>query len=345
MRNAGADLPTPSLPVRRDPDRGSLARNLVLALSVVVLAASGLSATAGAAGAAEGQAGSGPSESGTVPVPGGGVGSTVTRRPVRITAHTRRARVGGTIRLKGSTGLASSSRVRVEVRLAGSPAWRVWKVALSTAAGRFRTRIRARKNGSIRVRDRFGRVSAPVKTRIRSRIRLKRVARTVKLGDRLRISGSVRPRGVRRVRIRVSGAGTTAVVRTRRSGRFTWRWKPVRAGDVRIRALAFGNPLALRSRSGKRRSSALRPGGASYYGPGLYGNGVACGGVLRPGTIGVAHKTLPCGTRVMFRYGNRIATARVIDRGPYVAGRDWDLTEALRNRLGFGGVGTVWTNR
>ena len=31
------------------------------------------------------------------------------------------------------------------------------------------------------------------------------------------------------------------------------------------------------------------------------GNGVACGGILRPSTLGVANKTLPCGTKVIFR--------------------------------------------
>jgi peptidoglycan hydrolase-like protein with peptidoglycan-binding domain len=35
---------------------------------------------------------------------------------------------------------------------------------------------------------------------------------------------------------------------------------------------------------------------ASYYGPGLWGNRMACGGVLRHGVRGVAHRSLPCGT-------------------------------------------------
>jgi uncharacterized membrane protein len=73
----------------------------------------------------------------------------------------------------------------------------------------------------------------------------------------------------------------------------------------------------------------------------LSGNGVACGGTLMPGTLGVAHKTLPCGTMVKLRYHGRSITVPVIDRGPYVAGRDYDLTEATRDRLGFPGVDTV----
>ena len=42
--------------------------------------------------------------------------------------------------------------------------------------------------------------------------------------------------------------------------------------------------------------------------------------------VGVAHRTLPCGTLVTFRYKGRVVTVPVVDRGPYVAGRTWDLT-------------------
>ena len=34
----------------------------------------------------------------------------------------------------------------------------------------------------------------------------------------------------------------------------------------------------------------------------------------------------------------------VIDRGPYVAGREYDLTEATKDALGFPGVGDVMAN-
>lgn len=69
----------------------------------------------------------------------------------------------------------------------------------------------------------------------------------------------------------------------------------------------------------------------SWYGPGLYGHGGACGipGGLQKDTVGVAHRTLPCGTKVTFRYQGRTVVARVIDRGPYVAGRTWDMTHGL----------------
>jgi rare lipoprotein A len=90
------------------------------------------------------------------------------------------------------------------------------------------------------------------------------------------------------------------------------------------------------------RLNAFRPALASWYGPGLYGNSLGCGGRLSPGTVGVAHKSLPCGTTIVLRRGSRVVRARVIDRGPYVGGREFDLTAATKRRLGFGSVGRVW---
>ena len=73
-------------------------------------------------------------------------------------------------------------------------------------------------------------------------------------------------------------------------------------------------------------------GNISWYGPGFYGNNGACGlvpGGIQKDTVGVAHRTLPCGTRVAFRYNGRTVITQVIDRGPYVAGRIWDMTHGL----------------
>jgi rare lipoprotein A (peptidoglycan hydrolase) len=82
---------------------------------------------------------------------------------------------------------------------------------------------------------------------------------------------------------------------------------------------------------------------ASWYGAPLYGNRTACGQTLRRSTLGVANKTLPCGTRVVFGYDGHWVRTRVIDRGPYVDKREWDLTEATADRLHFtnAGVGSV----
>ena len=84
-----------------------------------------------------------------------------------------------------------------------------------------------------------------------------------------------------------------------------------------------------------------RSAGASWYGPGLWGNQTACGQTLRPRTLGVAHRSLPCGTAVKFVYKGRALITQVIDRGPYAKGRAWDLTAAASEALGFEGVGMV----
>ena len=73
---------------------------------------------------------------------------------------------------------------------------------------------------------------------------------------------------------------------------------------------------------------------ASWYGPGFYGNRTACGQTYTPEILGVAHRTLPCGTLVVLSYGTRSVTVAVIDRGPYVAGRTLDLSSATRQALG-----------
>ncbi len=74
--------------------------------------------------------------------------------------------------------------------------------------------------------------------------------------------------------------------------------------------------------------------GATWYGPGFYGNRTACGKVLRTTTIGVANKTLPCGTKVTLAYHGHSVVAKVIDRGPYAKGYSFDLTGATADALG-----------
>ncbi len=165
-------------------------------------------------------------------------------------------------------------------------------------------------------------------------------------GRSLVFRGRVRPAGRHRVKLVLRGSGGGVVkATTRADGSFAARWSPGRPGAYRVRAYGIHDRLVRGSASVSRRLTAYRQAEASYYGPGLYGNGVACGGTLEPSTLGVASKTLPCGARVTFRYHGRTVTVPVIDRGPYVAGRDFDLTEATKVRLGFPGVATLLASR
>jgi peptidoglycan lytic transglycosylase len=182
--------------------------------------------------------------------------------------------------------------------------------------------------------------------RVQSHLSLHLSGHAVLSGNGTVVHGKVRPSGRRRIKILLSGPdarmlGTT----TRANGTFSLRWSPDRIGNYAVRAFAAHGRRSRGSASRVRHLTSYRQAGASYYGPGLYGSGVACGGTLMPGTMGVANKTLPCGTRVKLRYRGHSVTVPVIDRGPYVAGRDYDLTEAVKLRLGFPGVGTVLANR
>jgi rare lipoprotein A len=74
---------------------------------------------------------------------------------------------------------------------------------------------------------------------------------------------------------------------------------------------------------------------ATWYGPGFFGNETACGEKLRRTTLGVAHRSLPCGARVVISYNGSYLRTTVIDRGPYAHGAKWDLTQAAARELGF----------
>jgi hypothetical protein len=165
-------------------------------------------------------------------------------------------------------------------------------------------------------------------------------------GGRLLLRGRVLPGGSRRVKVVVRGPeGGAVATTTNRNGAFAVRRRLDRTGTYEVRAFGVHEKGMSGSASPARRVTVYRQAEASYYGPGLYGNGVACGGTLWPGTLGVANKTLPCGTMVKLRYRGRTVTVPVIDRGPYVAGRDFDLTTATKARLRFPGLGVVLSNR
>ena len=104
--------------------------------------------------------------------------------------------------------------------------------------------------------------------------------------------------------------------------------------DVPVQARPSVNPPEARAGSVVK-NPWRRDGNVSWYGPGFYGKRTACGLAMTESLVGVAHRSLPCGTRVSFRNpaNGRVVTAPVVDRGPYVSGRQWDLTGGLCKRL------------
>jgi hypothetical protein len=176
-------------------------------------------------------------------------------------------------------------------------------------------------------------------------------------GQRVPVRGVLKTRQPgRKVLLQVNrGNGWYTVDRaiTRAGGRFRESFRPHGLGRYRMRVRLVG-PTVVGAAAGIRPPAPLRLAGrvtvyrqsfASWYGPGFMGGRTACGQTLDAGTLGVANKTLPCGTKVRFFYHGRSVTARVVDRGPYVAGREWDLTPAVKERLGFPSTGAVWTTR
>ena len=88
-------------------------------------------------------------------------------------------------------------------------------------------------------------------------------------------------------------------------------------------------------------SKGFRTARVSWYGPGFYGHTMAGGGQLTRTSMVVAHRSLPFGTRVLIKYRGRSVTAVVQDRGPFIAGRTFDLGPGTAKALGFSGVGMI----
>jgi rare lipoprotein A (peptidoglycan hydrolase) len=80
---------------------------------------------------------------------------------------------------------------------------------------------------------------------------------------------------------------------------------------------------------------------AGSSGPQAYGRRTACGITITAETEGVSNPTLPCGARIFVTYRHSTVLVQVIDRGPYVPGRQFDLTQALASRLGLSGVQVI----
>jgi hypothetical protein len=91
----------------------------------------------------------------------------------------------------------------------------------------------------------------------------------------------------------------------------------------------------------------FRATGVSYsavcsgYGPGFNGKPTASGQLYNPDDFTAASRTVALGTWLaLSRAGKRVVVV-VTDRGPYVAGRDLDVSRAAATALGISGVESV----
>lgn len=108
-----------------------------------------------------------------------------------------------------------------------------------------------------------------------------------------------------------------------------------RHGHRRIRITFAHDDYNARARSADA-VRVHRRSQATWYGPGFFGNRTACGQRYHRDLLGVAHRSLPCGTVVSALYKGKTVRVPVVDRGPY-GHADWDLTEETAQRLGFSG--------
>jgi rare lipoprotein A len=246
-------------------------------------------------------------------------------------------------------GVAAGSPLAVALQPEGATRFETVAHGRAGVGGRFALRVRLRKSGVLRVLAAVAApapgftgdyASPPLPVTVDARIRLRRRA--------LELEGSAHP--TVRGRLLVARPRRQVVVlqvlrhgrwvglargRTSANGRFALRvpqW--ARSGELRVRFAGDRLNGPARVRAG--RLLALRAALASWYED---AGQTACG---FHATYGVANVSLACGTRVTFSYHGRTVTAVVDDRGPYVAGRTWDLDQNTAAALSFSGVATVY---
>lgn len=279
---------------------------------------------------------------------------------IAIAPEDRTLRFGQLLDVRGTaTGLAAGAPLALQHRVAGG-AWRAVAATAAGPGGRFRLRVRAVVSGHVRVVAAAAQVraagaspapagSAAVRVAVAPDVVARGPRLDVVAGRHAVVRGVIRPglagHAVALQRRTAQGWGTVARARTRRGGAFVLRARTARPLSARVRVRVAGGTHVAPAREVIGRLNVFRHALVSWYGPGLYGRPLGCGGVLQPGRLGVAHKSLPCGARVTLRHGRRTVRVRVIDRGPYVGTREFDLTEATRDRLGFDGVGSVQVTR
>lgn len=235
---------------------------------------------------------------------------------------------------RAGAGRSFSNIARERVDDRGRVVFRVTKL-------RRTARYRLAHTDELDVTTRSGDRRVRVRPRLGARLRRAHVMK----GRRITVAGRLRPAEPgRKVSIQRRGRnGWWTVENARvRHGRYRARLGSGSIGRHRVR-VRFGGD---QHNTSNRRVRSLRvydPELATWYGPGFYGNRTACGRRLGYSTLGVAHRSLPCGTELSLLYQGRTVQVRVIDRGPY-SSADYDLTRETADRLNFSGkdhVGVV----
>lgn len=265
---------------------------------------------------------------------------------------------GQTAVVQGAAGTENAGRqVALEFGAPGA-GWRTLQTTTADRSGAYAFRARLTRSGALRVA--VGDASAvraaaatpapdvarsaerpvTVSARIAAPYRLVDVA----AGRSAVVRGRLLPGGPGRL-VHLEEAGphgrwrAVAHARTDAGGRFALRYRVNAPGSRYARLTFAGDRVNAAAAQRIGQLTGYRPALVSRYD--MYGGTLACGGTLGYDSLVVAHRTLPCGTKVRIRYRGRSVTATVRDRGPYSGGREFDLAGAVARRLGFDGVGTV----
>jgi peptidoglycan lytic transglycosylase len=248
---------------------------------------------------------------------------------------------------------ASSAAPSLELQFAptGSSVWRTVATGTSSPGAGFQLKARLTMSGRLQVLDAAPGATPVARTAsttihrvvVNAALQVRRRRADALAGTPVIFRGKLLPavRGrVVHLQARSRGAWhTLAGSRTTARGAFTISYLPQALGQERLRVRFSGDRLNARFAAPAGTLIVFRQAVASWY----YDRGATgCG---FNAFYGVASRTLPCGTKVQFRLGSRSVTAVVDDRGPYVAGREWDLGQNTAAALGFVGVETVWSTR
>ena len=171
------------------------------------------------------------------------------------------------------------------------------------------------------------------------------VAPTAMVGEVVHVRGTLPDAARRRITLQRFDArrGWRNLARSRvhRSERFDVPWRATISGRANLRVVLAKRRVSAAAAAPSAVVNVYRPAIATYYGPGLFGNTTSCGQVLTPLLLGVAHRSLGCGRRVAILHEGRELIVPVVDRGPFHAGYDWDLTQATADALGFTASGRI----
>ena len=286
---------------------------------------------------------------GTTPLPT----LTETAAPtLRAAAVQRRISYGQKVTMIGSTSSSAAGQsMWLEFAPSASSSWRALASATVAPSGRFRLAAPIRQSGIVRViaATSAGATTAAaiapspaVHVAVAAELQVSARSLGSLTGQPIDVRGKLLPAVAARrllLQSRLGGGWRTLTSSlTGPRGGFDLHYLPVGTGQQSLRVRFAGDSKNTAVGEPVGQLIVYTTSVASWYED---AGGTACG---FHAYFGVANKTLPCGTKVEFRDNGRSVTAVVDDRGPFVAGREWDLNQNTAAALGFDGVATVWSS-